>query len=112
MKNNKTNLKTPTKQFTTMEASLIDLCKSISPLFYTPQDSPNYYQKDVEFLPSPSFDHTVFPDRLQLKTFIDESGKSRFFLSSIKRDMKPKIISELIPTVYTDWYYGTIINYA
>lgn len=88
--------------------SLYKDSNSISPLYYKQTGIGNWFEKDLEFAPIPTFDHYIFPDQLQIEYSAKKSIQAEYVLTSKRHHGTHPILTGLRPTVFNGWYYGDI----
>jgi hypothetical protein len=81
---------------------------SIHPLYYKHTGIGNWFEKDLEFVPLPSFDQNIFPDQLQVEYSAKKSIQAKYVLTSKRHYGIHRILTGLRPTVFNGWYYGDI----
>lgn len=85
-------------------SSLYKGSDSIHPLYYKQSGSSGWFEKDLELAPFPSFDHKIFPDRLQIECSAKKSIQAEYVLRSKRHHGIHRILTGLRPTVLHGWY--------
>jgi hypothetical protein len=88
--------------------SLYKDSRSIHPLYYKHTGTGNWFSKEMDYIPLPSFDHGIFPDQLQIEYAAKKSIQAEYVLTSKRHNGVPYILTGLRPSVFNDWYYGDI----
>lgn len=80
----------------------------IRPLYYKLKGYSNCFEKELEFVPRPTFDHNLFPFQLQMEYLEDAVTSGNYVLSSKIRHGIHCVFTRIKPTIFEDWYSGHV----
>lgn len=78
------------------------------PIHFKATGTGNWYERDLEYFPKPTFNLEFLPERVQLEHCYKAKIVSDYLLTFQNREGFMKALTGLRKTLYQDWYYGDL----